>query len=296
MLAVCLLILTIISETLDMNAFKDDVYGQVAARDADIKQDKLEELMTEFLLTMPSSISAEQGTPQWKAARRMRLTASNYGQICKMRSKTSPKNTIQNLLYPSFTGNAATAYGLREEPETEKMFVDWLKINGCDEISVSHPGLVLLPDENVFGASPDGIFCCQPSKASIPSSFVVEYQNQKKLADAGLTVDDAIRTKVKDFPLGLDENGNYALKTSHSFYYQVQGVMAATELPNAAFVIRGAKLSMAVIRITFDKHFFLTHILPKLRRFYYQAILPELAYPLMSISGARPYNVEWNYM
>ena len=80
---------------------------------------------------------------------------------------------------------------------------------------------------------------------------MVKYKNPKKLADAGLTIDDAIRAKVKD----LDENGKYALKTSHSFYYQVQSVMPATELPNAAFVIRGAKLSMAVVWITLDRHF-----------------------------------------
>ena len=42
-----------------MHAFKDDVYGQVTARDADVKQDNLEELMKDLLLSMPFSINAE---------------------------------------------------------------------------------------------------------------------------------------------------------------------------------------------------------------------------------------------
>ena len=63
----CSLILTITSERLDMHAFKDDIYCHVAAWDADVKQDELK----------------EQGTLQWKAARRLRFAASNYGQIRK---------------------------------------------------------------------------------------------------------------------------------------------------------------------------------------------------------------------
>jgi len=38
----------------------------------------------------------------WKRERHCRLTASNFGRICKMRKTTSHKNVIHSILYSSF--------------------------------------------------------------------------------------------------------------------------------------------------------------------------------------------------
>ena len=76
------------------------------------------------------------------------------------------------------------------------MFIDYIKGKGASEISIHHPSLLLLPNEKVLGASPDGVFCSKPGTANIPTSFVVEYKNPKKLVDAGLTVCEVVDTKV----------------------------------------------------------------------------------------------------
>jgi hypothetical protein len=41
-----------------------------------------------------------------------RLTTSLFGKICKMRESTSRENVIKEILFETFSGNAATRYGI----------------------------------------------------------------------------------------------------------------------------------------------------------------------------------------
>lgn len=47
---------------------------------------------------------------EWKRERSYRLTASNFGKVCKLRKSTNRKNTIVSILYASqyFHGTTAT--------------------------------------------------------------------------------------------------------------------------------------------------------------------------------------------
>ena len=53
------------------------------------------------------------GSADWKESRR------NFGSICKTKETMLPHKSVANLLYQKFGGNAATAYGLSEEQETD---------------------------------------------------------------------------------------------------------------------------------------------------------------------------------
>ena len=147
-------------------------------------------------------------------------------------------------------------------------------------LSVAHPGLLPIPGLPELAASPDGIVVCEPRSSGFPERFVVEYRNPLSLIDRELTVDAAIEAvpRIPNFPLTKAEDGSYSVKRSHHFYYQIQGVLAATGTTTGYLVIRGHQ-SMAVARVSFDTDFFDTMV-HKLRQFYFGAILPELACPL----------------
>lgn len=51
----------------------------------------------------------------WHKERRIRLTAANFGKICKLRPSTSRAKTTKSLLYDTFCGNEHTRYGIEFE-------------------------------------------------------------------------------------------------------------------------------------------------------------------------------------
>jgi hypothetical protein len=54
----------------------------------------------------------QQNNNEWQKYRKSRLTASNFGKVCKLRASTSRANTVKNILYDIFQGNPATWFVL----------------------------------------------------------------------------------------------------------------------------------------------------------------------------------------
>ena len=85
----------------------------------------------------------------WHDARRLRLTASTVKRVPK-RHTTDPQKFLNEHVYPTFTGNAATKYG----SENEVRVITLLESRGH---AVHNRGLVVHPDHPWLAASPDGI-------------------------------------------------------------------------------------------------------------------------------------------
>jgi len=74
----------------------------------------------------------DQGTPEWKASRRYRVTGSTFATACDQNPYQTKAELVQEMLVSTFNGNEATERGTRLEPIACAEFfrVAWAAILG----------------------------------------------------------------------------------------------------------------------------------------------------------------------
>ena len=213
----------------------------------------------------------------WLAERRKRITSSVTGNIAKRRSTTKVAPLVKTLLYSTFRGNAATQHGHEQEPATREAYLS-AKRECSPGISTQPSGLVIHPTHHWLAASPDDLVT---DPASSDPLGVVEYKNPYKFRETTL-VDAA--TQEKTFCLTWND-GSLSLKRTHAYYYQVQAVMLCTQRKWCDFVVR-TFTGLHIERLQWDPSFW-SAAMPRLREFYFTAILPELVDPHLHKGGIR---------
>ena len=233
---------------------------------------------TQVAITIEEREDIEQKTRQqsgctlWKEERQKRITASHVGGILKMKKSTKRSNKVKVLLYSTFRGNK---YGILREDAAKEKYVA--------EQQANHPGLYTKPSGLVVSLE-------NPWLAASPDGTVLD-----PYTGIGLVVFKNLFTN-KDYTIGeacsnrglcleKQEKAIYSLKRRHNYYYQVQSQMYCCNVEWCDFVVN-TEMDLHIKRIPRDKEWW-QEKLPKLKQFYFDALLPELASPSQAKGGIR---------
>lgn len=209
----------------------DEDYGPNAAESVpDMPLDELEVAKEEYVQKLTRECTEEKkidiecrtrgqsSTHEWKEERRKRLTASNFGRICKMRASTSCSSLVQSIRYPTFVGTTGTKWGLEHE------HVALAELSEHLHIPFRRSGLLIHPEHAFLGASPDALF---------DEDVIAEIKCPASIKD--MSPQEAF--KVKKLTCLQEKNGALKLKETHNYYYQVQGQLNISQRKLCYFVV-----------------------------------------------------------
>lgn len=200
---------------------------------------------------------------QWFEARKNRLTASNFGVVCKRRPTTKYTPLVKKILYNEEINSYSIQHGKINEPEAIRTYEKKksIKVRSC--------GLFVDMQYGFLAASPDGL---------IDADGIIEVKCPYSLAKKGITIDFAAKN-IKTFYLKFDENTQKInLKATHDYYFQIQGQLHIIQKLYCDFIV-WTPLEMFVERIVKNDEFWYSKMETNLVQFYHKALIPEIVDP-----------------
>lgn len=267
-------------------AQQDSTYGKDAA-EPEVEPEVLKSLCEDYLvrlqvsseevkaITERTASQADDDTGEWTTQRKGRLTASRFGEVAKRRAAYAPLTT--RFVYGHTKDTPAMRYGRQHEPQARLAYEQYLQTKD-PHARVHNTGVHIDITNCWLAASPDGLVT-DPSAAS--PDGLLEIKCPFRAKDKSLVDICTDRKQKKDFFMNYDEQtGGFTLKRNHSYYYQVQGQLHITGRSWCDFYVWTPQEGDRVVeRIERDNAFWTRLVLPKLRRFYYGSMLPELVNP-----------------
>lgn len=109
----------------------DEHYGLAHPLDDNLTEEEINKKKKDFLqsITLSQEVKnkiefqtrTQTDSQTWIVERRNRLTASNFGRVCKMRTNTSCKNTVHDILYGNVETRAMEYGKFTEEIALKKL-------------------------------------------------------------------------------------------------------------------------------------------------------------------------------
>ena len=192
---------------------------------------------------------------KWREERKWRLTASNFGQICKATESRDLALLCKTLYDPPLLNNAAVNHGKTYETVALKKFSE------VSNRPVHQCGLFVNSDFSFLGGSPDGVV----DDASLVEIKCPFNGRNSRIAPG------------KYFPfLEAKPEGGFSLRKNHNYYFQIMGQLAISKRKSCFFVVF-TLTDFFVEEIFFNPSFFKDEMLPKLLAFYENHYRPFVA-------------------
>jgi putative phage-type endonuclease len=210
--------------------------------------DKGNKLTQEEANTLEEKTRNQSLSKIWFEARRNRITASNFGQVCKATEARNIPLLCETLYSPTPLHNPAISHGkIYEETAIQKFQKEKDKV-------VQKCGLFVDPAFPFLGASPDGL--TDKGESIIEVKCPYNGRNSKILPG-------------KFFPfLQKDQTSDkISLRKNHNYWYQIQGQLGICKKSVCYFIVFTHE-DLFVEKIEFDSQFFHQEILSKLKNFY----------------------------
>ena len=194
----------------------------------------------------------QASSSKWHELRKCRITASNFKRICSRRA--NHEKLAQDLVKTKSIQTKAMRYGLEQEPVAARNYAETFGRN------IYMVGFVVNPSAFHLGCSPDRRVY-DPDATDPRGLLEVKCPSVNSITECKYLVKDGA-------------TGNLHLKTTHEYYYQVQGQMGLTGASWCDFYVQALE-DFHCERITADRKIFKS-IKEKLDQFYFIYFLHAL--------------------
>ncbi|XP_068440804.1 uncharacterized protein [Clinocottus analis] len=223
------------------------------------------------VLTRGQSLNQE-----WFAWRKNRITASVAHRLAhcnfvKGKTRTPPRSYLKAITgQDQRVQTRAMAWGIQTEATAVRSYQKMKSEVLGRPIVVQDCGLFLDAQRPWLAASPDGIVTdSRTGQWLLCLEVKCPYKHRDRRVEDACRDDRAFCLQLQD-----GQPPSYRLKTSHSYYTQVQVQLAVLGLQQADLVVFTLK-ETAIVPVTFDPELW-AETLSRLETFYKDAVLPHL--------------------
>lgn len=226
-----------------------------------VKNSHFERLKADQLnwVNVEKDTRAQGRSNYWLLKKKRMLTASKFGEVCRMRATTDRAPKVHSICYPKQLTCDAVQHGTKLEKEALIRLAEKIgqPIKNC--------GLFIDQQSAFLGATPDGL---------VGENALVEvkcpYQARNKTIEEAMS--DVKCTRVRSM---FDKDDRTKMNKNNVYYYQVQGQLHITKRDLCYFAVYTGT-DLKYVEVERDDNFWAEKMEPKLISFYHEYLEPEI--------------------
>ncbi|KAM7307962.1 uncharacterized protein ISCGN_011597 [Ixodes scapularis] len=210
---------------------------------------------------------------KWFAFRSGRTTASTARAVCHTSMDAPALSLLKKICHPEkcVFRSPATTWGIEHEDEARQLYTEVMGLSHPSFTCVNS-GLLIRPDLPFIAATPDGATecsCCGLGLVEVKCPYL---QRHCTLDELLLSLPECLERE--------ESTGVVSLKTTHTYYYQVQTQMLVAKKNHCDFALWTIE-AMFIERVYADAALH-DEVVNKCKTFFVKVVLPELLYMFWS--------------